>query len=72
MEEYEIDEFASGSEDEKRLKKAKEAAKLHSMNTDKKARVGMCSDYQLFRGKLSLYSSLGMLCEFSCVVGICK
>ena len=56
--EYESDELASGSEDEKRLKKAREAASRKKRQKDflasdrgKKPRVSMGADNQLFRGK---------------------
>ena len=56
--EYESDELASGSEDEKRLKKAREAASRKRRQKDqlssdrgKKARIASGADNQLFRGK---------------------
>ena len=55
--EYESDELASGSEDEKHLKKAREAASGKRRQKDqlagdrgKKPRVSMGADNQLFRG----------------------
>ena len=56
--EYESDELTSGSEDEKRLKKAREAASRKRRQKDllasdrgKKRRVSMGADNQFFRGK---------------------
>ena len=56
--EYESDELASDSEDEKRLKKARETASRKRRQKDqltsgsgKKARAAVGSDNQLFRGK---------------------
>ena len=56
--EYESDELASGSEDEKRPKKAREAASRKRRQKDqlvsecgKKPRATMGADNQLFRGK---------------------
>ena len=56
--EYESDELASGSEDEKRLKKAREAASrkipqkdLLASDRGKKPRVSIGADNQLFCGK---------------------
>ena len=56
--EYESDELASGSEDEKRLKKAREAPsrkrrqkKQLSSDRGKKPRIALGADNQLFRGK---------------------
>ena len=56
--EYESDELASGSEDEKRLKKAREAASRKRRQKDqlssdrgKKARITAGADNQVFRGK---------------------
>ena len=56
--EYETDELASGSEDEKRLKKAREAASRKrrqkeqlSSDRGKKPRIALGADNQLFRGK---------------------
>ena len=56
--EYESDELASGSEDEKRLKKAREAASRKrrqkeqlSSDRGKKPRIALGADNQLFRGK---------------------
>ena len=55
VEEYESDELASGSEDEKRLKKAKEAAsrkrKQKEFQTKADDRKRKCPNQQLFRGK---------------------
>ena len=58
--EYESDELASGSEDEKRLKNARETASRKHRQKDqannergKKARFSGGSDNQLFRGKTS-------------------
>ena len=57
--EYESDELTSGSEDEKRLKKAREAASRKRRQKDqlssdrgKKARIALGTDNQLFRGKI--------------------
>ena len=70
--EYESDELASGSEDEKRLKKAREAAsrkrrqkEQFTSDRGKKARFTMGADNQLFRGKkmcLSFY-----FVSFTCI-----
>ena len=56
--EYESDDLASGSEDEKRLKKAREAASRKrrqkeqlSGDRGKKPRIALGADNQLFRGK---------------------
>ena len=54
--EYESDELASGSEDEKRLKKVREAAsrkRREQLSSDrrKKPRIALGADDQLFRGK---------------------
>ncbi|XP_073244415.1 uncharacterized protein [Porites lutea] len=56
--EYESDELASGSEDEKRLKKAREAASRKrrqkeqlSSDRGKKPRIALGADNQLFRGR---------------------
>ena len=55
---YESDELVSGSEDEKRLKKVREAASRKRRQKDllasdrgKKSRVSMATNNQLFRGK---------------------
>ena len=68
--EYESDELASGSEDEKRLKKARESASRKRRQKDqaniergKKARLSGGADNQLFRGKT--FDDLVLLCEFS-------
>ena len=68
--EYESDELASGSEDEKRLKKARETASRKRRQKDqannergKKARFSGGGDNQLFRGKT--FSDFVLLCEFS-------
>ena len=60
VQEYESDDLASDSEDEKKIRKAKAAAekkrkesKSNSGNTSKKFKSS--SDYQLFRGKTSIY-----------------
>ena len=61
VDEYVSDELASGSEDEKRLKKAKEAASRKRRQptqvrsgTDKKVKGSSTStDQQLFRGELA-------------------
>ena len=64
--EYESDELASDSEDEKHLKKARETA---SLNTAKKteqtlnARKRRGADNQIFRGKT--FKDLVLLSEFS-------
>ena len=57
--EYESDELALGSEDEKRLKKAREAAGRKRRQKDqlssdrgKKPRIALGADNQLFRGKI--------------------
>ena len=57
--EYESDELASGSEDEKRLKKAREAASRKrrqkeqlSSDSGKKPRIALGADNQLFRGNI--------------------
>jgi len=56
--EYESDELASGSEDEKRLKKAREVAsrkrrQKEQLSSDhgKKPRIALGADNQLFHGK---------------------
>jgi predicted RNA-binding Zn ribbon-like protein len=60
VEEYESDDLASGSEDEKRLKKAKEAAnrkrqqkisRQATNNPNKVFTALRAFDHQLFRGK---------------------
>ena len=68
--EYESDELASGSEDEKRLKKAREAASCKRRQKDqannergKKARFSGGGDNQLFRGRT--FNDFVLLCEFS-------
>ena len=68
--EYESDELTSGSEDEKRLKKARETASRKRRQKDqannergKKARFSGGGDNQLFRGKT--FSDFVLLCEFS-------
>ena len=60
VQEYESDNLASDSEDEKKIRKAKAAAekkrkeaKSNSGNTSKKFKSS--SDFQLFRGKTSIY-----------------
>lgn len=70
--EYESDELASGSEDEKRLKKAREAAgrkrrqKEQAANDrGKKQRITGTTDNQLFRGKILLIQMPRLLCDFS-------
>ena len=70
--EYESDELASGSEDEKRLKKAREAAgrkrrqKEQAANDrGKKQRITDTTDNQLFRGKILLIPMPRLLCDFS-------
>ena len=70
--EYETDELASGLEDEKRLKKAREAAgrkrrqKEHAANDrGKKQRITGTTDNQLFRGKILLIQMPRLLCDFS-------
>ena len=57
--EYESDDLASGSEDEKRLKKAREAASRKrrqkeqlSNDRGKKPRIALGADNQLFRAKI--------------------
>ena len=59
MAEYELDELASGSEDEKRLKKAREVAGRKRRQKDqgnsdrgKRARIFPSADNQLFRSKI--------------------
>lgn len=60
VEEYESDDLASGSEDEKRLKKAKESVsrkrrqkELQSKSSDKRPKIAAIgSDNQLFRGRM--------------------
>ena len=76
VEEYMSDELASGSEDEKRLKRAKEAASRKKRHTAQACRdsekrlksVLAPNDQQLFRGKnfdlCSLLSSHWVLCFF--------
>ena len=68
--EYKSDELASGSEDEKRLKKAREAASRKRRQKDqannergKKARFSGGGDNQLFRGRT--FNDFVLLCEFS-------
>ena len=68
--EYESDELASGSEDEKRLKKARETASRKRRQKDqannervKKARFSGSGDNQLFRGRT--FNDFVLLCEFS-------
>ena len=68
--EYESDELASGSEDEKRLKKARETASRERRQKDqannergKKARFSGGGDNQLFRGRT--FNDFVLLCEFS-------
>ena len=68
--EYESDELASGSEDEKRLKKARETASRIRRQKDqannergKKARFSGAGDNQLFRGRT--FNDFVLLCEFS-------
>ena len=68
--EYESDELASGSEDQKRLKKDRETASRKRRRKDqaniehgKKARFSGGADYQLCRGKT--FNDLVLLCEFS-------
>lgn len=68
--EYESDELASGSDDEKRLKKARETASRKRRQKDqannergKKARFSGGGDNQLFRGKT--FNDFVLLCEFS-------
>ena len=68
--EYESDELASGSEDEKRLKKARETASRKRRQKDqannehgKKARFSEGGDNQLFRGKT--FNDFVLFCEFS-------
>lgn len=58
VQECKSDDLVPGSEDEKRLKKAREAASCKRRQKDqlasergKKARVTMGTDIQLFRGK---------------------
>ena len=58
--EYESDEFASGCEDEKRLKKAREDASGKrrqkdqlSSDREKKPRIALGDDNQPFRGKIT-------------------
>jgi len=70
--EYESDELASGSEDEKRLKKAREAAgrKRHhkeqaANDRGKKQRITATTDNQPFRGKILLIQMPCLLCDFS-------
>ena len=70
--EYETDELASGLEDEKRLKKAREAAgrkrrqKEQAANDrGKKQRITGTTDNQLFRGKILLIQMPRLLCDFS-------
>ena len=71
--EYESDDLASGSEDEKRLKKAREAASRKrrqkeqlSGDRGKKPRIALGADNQLFRGKKKSLPPL--LCIFICVL----
>lgn len=66
--EYESDELASGSKDEKRLKKAREAASCKRRQTEqpfgdraKKKKIDLGADNQLFRGKRRASS---LLCMF--------
>ena len=68
--EYESDELASGSEEEKRLKKARETASRERRQKDqannergKKARFSGGGDNQLFRGRT--FNDFVLLCEFS-------
>ena len=68
--EYESDELATGSEDEKRLKKARETASRKRRQKDqannergKKARFSGGGDNQLFRGRT--FNDFVLLCEFS-------
>ena len=68
--EYESDELATGSEDEKRLKKARETASRERRQKDqannergKKARFSGGGDNQLFRGRT--FNDFVLLCEFS-------
>ena len=68
--EYESDELASGSEDEKRLKKARETASRKRRQEDqannergKKARFSGGGDNQLFRSRT--FNDFVLLCEFS-------
>ena len=65
--EYKSDELVSGSEDEKRLKKAREAASRERRQKDllasdrgKKPRVSVSADNQFFRGSACI-----LLCEFT-------
>ena len=81
VDEYVSDELASGSEDEKRLKKAKEAASRKRRQSlqgrrgnEKKFRGPSTStDQQLFRGEFSLFlysvSFHFILCLFSSLLG---
>ena len=71
--EYESDDLASGSDDEKRLKKAREAASRKrrqkeqlSGDRGKKPRIALGADNQLFRGKKKSLPPL--LCIFICVL----
>ena len=76
VDEYISDELASGSEDEKRLKKAKEAAsrkrkqatQAGRRGSDKKFKGSLASpDQQLFRGEITLFKYFCIHCPF-CVV----
>ena len=74
--EYESDELASGSEDEKRLKKAREAASRKkrqkeqlSSDLGKKPRIALGADNQLFRGKIK--SLLFTLYVYMCFGSAC-
>ena len=68
--EYKSDELASGSEDKKRLKKARETASRKRHQKDqannergKKARFSGGGDNQLFHGRT--FNDFVLLCEFS-------
>ena len=67
VQEYESDDLDSNSEDEKRLKKAKNAAEKKRKNPERSKLVSSKlfksdNDHQLFRGNIFLLSSL--LCYF--------
>ena len=73
--EYESDDLASGSKDEKRLKKAREAASRKRRQNEqlsgdrgKKPRIALAADNQLFRGKKK---SLPLYFVYSYVFWIC-
>ena len=77
VEDYESDDLASNSEDEKKLKKAKEAAgkkrkaKEFKSYENKRHKPGShASDNVLFRGKRHMYVCNFILCEF--LVLLCK